>query len=399
MTAFKHVAACCRCSRFGFSPVPGASKGEAIRVTARLRDYAVHMSAELRVVLDQIASVVDVDQAGAARDLVVGLVETAPKDCTVEVIVPSGSAAEIDGVASVHALGLRRRELAASWQLGLVSGVGGGLIHAPSLMAPLAKHDRVHDHDQTAITVWDLNAWEAPQTLSKSAVAWQRGMLRRAAKHADAVVVPSHAMAERIGELAKLGDRVRVIAGAPPTGFAVPVDAGARRGELSLPSRYVVLTGTAGELQSGFRAAAAADIDAVVLDVAEGAEPRLADAASAAGLPERRAHIRGTLSLEDRAAVLGAASALVATSERSAWPWRAMEALTLGVPIVAAASGGHRDAIAEGGMLVSSDEIADAVVDAVAAGERRLRVLASDRAKAFSWASSAERVWALHADL
>jgi glycosyltransferase involved in cell wall biosynthesis len=326
-------------------------------------------------------------------------VETAPRECTVEAIVPSGASIDIDGVASVRSLGLRRRELAASWQLGLVSGVGGGLIHAPSLMAPLVKHDRVHDHDQTVVTVWDLNAWEAPQALPKSTVAWQRGMLRRAAKHADAVVVPSHAMAARIGEFAKLGDRVRVIAGAPPTGFSVPADAAARRAELSLPSRYVVLSGTVDELEHGFRAAAAADIDVVVLDAVEGAEPGLAEAASAAGLPERRAHIRGTLSLEDRAAVLGAASAFVATSSRSAWPWRAMEALALGVPIVAADSGVHRDAIAEGGALVSLEDIPDAVEDAIGAGERRLRVLAGDRAKAFSWASSAERVWALHADL
>lgn len=357
------------------------------------------MGAELRVVLDQLASVVDIDEARAARDLVAGLVETAPTDCTVQAIIPSGTSVGIPGVASEHTLGLRRRELAASWQLGLVSGVGGGLIHAPSLMAPLVKHDRVHDHDQTVVTVWDLSAWEAPGTLSKSTVAWQRGMLRRAAKHADAVVVPSHEMAERIGEFAKLGDRVRVIAGAPPTGFAVPTDASWRRGELSLPSQYLVLSRAADELEQGFRAAAASDLDVVVMDAADGAEPGLAEAASAAGLPERRAHIRGTLSAEDRAAVLDGASVFVATSSRSAWPWRAMEALTLGVPIVAADSGSHRDAIAEGGALVAPDEIPDAVVDAVGAGERRLRVLASDRAKAFSWSSSAERVWALHADL
>lgn len=380
MTAFKHVAA----------------RTTSIRL---LRGYAVLMGAVLRVVLDQIASVVDADQAGAARDLARGLVETAPTDCTVEAIVPSGASVDLDGIAEVRTLGLGRRELAASWQLGIAPGVGGGLIHAPSLMAPLVKHDRVHDQDQTAVTVWDLSAWESPQTLSKSAVAWQRGMLRRAAKHADAVVVPTHAMAERIAEFAKLGDRVRVIAGAPPTGFVVPEDAADRRVELSLPSRYVVLSGLVDELEDAFRAAASADVDVVVLDAPDGAEPRLAEAASAAGLPERRAHIRGVLPSEDRAAVLGAAAAFVAASTRTTWPWRAMEALALGVPIVAADSGTHRDVIAEGGALVPAGDLVDALADAVGSGERRLRVLAGDRAKAFSWASSAERVWHLHADL
>lgn len=357
------------------------------------------MGAQLRVVLDQIATVVDPDQAGAARDLAAGLVATAPTDCTVEAIVPAGAEVDIDGIAEVRTLGRGRRELTASWQLGITPGVGGGLIHAPTLMAPLVKHDRVHDDNQVAVTVWDLSAWEAPQTLTRSAVAWQRGMLRRAAKHADAVVVPTHSMAERIGDLAKLNGRVRVIAGAPPERFVVPVDAASRRGALSLPERYIVLSGSAEHLVEGFRAAAAADVDAVVLGAADGAEPRLAEAASAAGLPERRAHIRGVLPAEDRAAVLGAAAAFVAANTLSAWPWRAMEAMVLGVPIVAADSGLHRDVIAEGGVLVAPDEMPDAVTDAVGSGGDRLRVLAGDRARAFSWASSAERVWSLHADL
>lgn len=357
------------------------------------------MGAQLRVVLDQIATVIDADQAGAARNLTAGLVATAPTACTVETIVPAGAEVDIDGIAEVRTLGLGRRELVASWHLGLTPGVGGGLIHAPTLMAPLVKHDRVHDDNQVAVTVWDLNAWEAPQSMSKSAVAWHRGMLRRAAKHADAVVVPTHAMAQRIGELAKLNGRVHVIAGAPPEGFAVPADAVSRRGSLSLPDRYIALTGSAEQLVDGFRAAAAADIDAVVLDAADGSEPRLAEVASSAGLPERRAHIRGVMPAEDRAALIGGASAFVATSTQSAWPWRAMEAMALGVPIVAADSGVHRDVIAEGGALVATDELPDAVSNAVGDGAARLRVLSGDRARAFSWASAAERVWALHADL
>ena len=128
--------------------------------------YSLGMGAQLRVVLDQIAQVVDSDQAGAARDLAVGLIATAPAGCTVDAIVPAGGAVEIAGLAGVRALPLARRELAGSWQLGIAPGVGGGLIHAPSLMAPLIKHDRLHNHDQIGVTVWDLNAWDAPQTMS-----------------------------------------------------------------------------------------------------------------------------------------------------------------------------------------------------------------------------------------
>lgn len=357
------------------------------------------MGAQLRVVLDQIAHVVEPDQADAALALARGLVATAPSGCEVEAIVPAGGEADVPGVREVRRLPLARRELAASWQLGIAPGVGGGLIHAPSLMAPLVRHDRLHDNDQTVVTVWDLCAWDAPETLSRTSVAWQRAMLKRAAKHADAVVVPTHALAERIGDIAKLGDRVRVIAGAAPDGFAVPLDALERRAALSLPESYVVLSGPAASLEPGFRAAAAADLDAVVLDAPEGSEPHLVDAASAAGLPERRAHVRGVCAAEDRAAVLAGARAFVSLSSLAAWPWRAVEAMTLSVPTVAVDSGAHRDVIAEGGMLVPAAEVPDAVVDAVGAGARRLSVLAGDRSRAFSWASSAERVWSLHADL
>ncbi|MCK2036309.1 glycosyltransferase [Microbacterium sp. SSW1-49] len=357
------------------------------------------MGARLRVVLDQLVHIVDPDHAAAAIDLTAGLVATAPSGCSVDAIVPAGAEVDIPGIGDVRTLPLSRRELVASWQLGFTPGVGGGLIHAPSMMAPLVRHDRVHDNDQTTLTLWDLCAWDSPDVLSKTSVAWQRGMLRRALKHADAVVVPSHAIARRLSELTKLGDRIRVIAGAAPRGFATPGDARERRAALSLPERYLVLTGSAATLAEGFRGAVAADVDAVVVDAAEGAEPQLAEIASAAGLPERRAHIRGTLGAADRAAVLAGADVFVATNPVAAWPWRAVEALSAGVPVVAVDSGTHHDVIADGGRLVGATELADAIADAAGSAGERLRVLAADRSRAFSWASSAERVWGLHADL
>lgn len=357
------------------------------------------MSARLRVVLDQLAHVVDPDQASASLDLVAGLVRTAPAGCDVEAIVPAGAEPSVQGLAAVRRLPLARRELAGSWQLGLTQGVGGGLIHSTTLMAPLVRHDRVHDHDQTTVTAWDLGAWDSSGSLSKSAASWQRAMMKRAVKHADAVVVPSHAMAARLGEITRLGDRVRVIAGAAPSGFIVPFDAARRRDTLSLPQSYLVLTGSERTLESGFLAAVAAGVHAVVLDVAEGMEPRIAEIAVAAGLPESRAHMRGSLSGDDRAAVFAGASALVATSDAWAWPWRVVEAMTLGVPVIAVESAVHRDVIADGGAIVSAGEIPEAVVDGLGAGARRLSVLGADRSRAFSWLGAAERVWGLHADL
>jgi hypothetical protein len=357
------------------------------------------MGARLRVVLDQLVQVVDPDHAAASIELTRGLVATAPSGCDVEAIVAAGSEASIPGVAEVRTLGLARRELAASWQLGIAAGAGGGLIHSPTLMAPLVRHDRTHDNDQTTVTVWSLEAWEAPDGLSRAAVAWQKSMLRRAAKHADAIVVPTHTIAQRIQEIARVGDRVRVIAGAAPEGFVTPFDAGERRTTLSLPERYVVVHGTWDSVSEGFRAALAAGAHAVVLDAAEGTEPRYSDIASSAGLSESRVHVRGALGPDDRAAVLSGTAAYVASSPTSAWPWRAVEAMRLGVPVVGVDSGTHRDVIADGGLLVDSGDLPDAVERATGGESSRLSVLAADRSRAFSWAGSAERVWGLHADL
>jgi glycosyltransferase involved in cell wall biosynthesis len=357
------------------------------------------MGARLRVVLDQVVHVVDPDQAAATLDLTRGLVATAPSGCVVDAIVPAGAEVPIVGIAETRRLALGRRELAASWQWGLAPGVGGGLIHSPTLMAPLVRHDRLHDNDQTTVTLWDLRPWEAPESLSKGSVAWHRLMLRRAAQHADAVVVPSHAFADRLADFVKLGERVRVIAGAAPSSFSVPLDSESRRSALLTPQRYVVLTGSPSTLAEGFRAAAAAGLDAVVLDAADGSEPGIAEIASAAGLAERRAHVRGTLGPEDRASILVAAAAFVATSPLTAWPWRAIEAMTLGTPVVAVASGVHDDVIADGGVLVAEQDLSEAIVTAVGSEQRRLKVLAQDRSRAFSWASSAEKLWALHAEL
>lgn len=357
------------------------------------------MGARLRVVLDQLTHAVHADHASAASDLTVALISTAPAGCDVEAIVPAGVDVRIPGLSEVRRLSLARRELAASWQLGIVPGVGGGLIHSPTLMAPLVRHDRLHDLDQTTVTLWDLQAWEEPDSLPKAVVAWQRAMVKRAVKHADAVVVPSHAVGARLAEIAKLSGRIRVIPGAAPSGLVMPLDARARRAALSLTEGYVVLTGSAHSLEHGFRAAVASGRDAVVLDAPEGSEPRLADVAAAAGLPQARAHIRGTLSTDDRAAVFAGASAMVATNPHAAWPWRAVEAMTLGVPVVAVDSGAHHDVIADGGAVVASTDIAEAVVDAVGDGARRLSVLGADRSRSFSWLGAAERVWGLHADL
>lgn len=364
------------------------------------------MVATLRVMLDQLVSPSDPDLAAASRELTVGLIAGTPSGCEVEGIAPAGPGeVEIPGLVGVRRSALPRRELAAALQLGVATGIGAGMIHSPSLFAPLVRHDRVHDHDQSVVTVWDLTPWEAPTELPKSSVSWQKAMLKRAAKHADAIVVPTHSMAVRLAEIVpKLGDRIRVIAGAAPLGFAVPSDEIGRRRQLDLPEGYVLLS-AGSSLSLGLEALAQSGIDVpvVVIGAGEGEEPAIVDLASAAGIPERSVHVRGALNDSDRAAVLGSAIAFVAPAQRFSFPWRVLDALALGVPVIAASSPVHDEVIFEGGMLVAAE--ADALAAALntalgsTAAAERLSVLASDRGRAFSWREAGDRVWQLHAEL
>ncbi|WES66213.1 glycosyltransferase [Microbacter sp. GSS18] len=374
------------------------------------------MTAILRVMLDQVTAPTDADLATGARDLARALIATAPEGCAVEGIAPAGGAgdkAALPGLVDLRRTALARRELAAALQMGVTSGIGGGMIHAPTLLAPLVRHDRVHDHDQTVVTVWDMRPWETPAELPKSVVAWHRAMLKRAARHADAIVVPTHAIGERLSGVARLGSRVRVIAGAPAIDLAVPRDEVGRRRSLGLPEGFVLLSGTpapSDALSVGFRAVAASGVDVplVVVDVPEGLEPAVAEIAAAAGIPERRLHVRGALETLDRGAVYGAALALLAPSRRAAFPWRVIDALALGVPVIASASAVHRDVVVDGGMLVDAADdaaLAEGMGEGLAQAlsttraAERWAVLAADRGRAFSWHGAAERVWQLHADL
>lgn len=373
------------------------------------------MVATLRVVLDQLVVPTEPVLAEASRELTRALIAGAPSGCEVEGIAPAGGEGdpEVPGLAGLRRTALPRRELAAALQLGVGTGIGGGMIHSPTLLAPLVKHDRVHDNDQTVVTVWDLRPWESPADLPRAAVSWHRAMLKRAVKHADAVVVPTHSIARRLGEIARVGDRMRVIAGASPLGFAVPTDEVGRRRGLDLPEGFVLLSGgpvPSDALGTGFEAIAAAGVDVpvVVIDVEDGHEPAVADLAAAAGLPERRLHVRGMLAAPDRAAVFGAALAFLAPSRRSAFPWRVVDALSLGVPVIAAASYVHAEVMVDGGELVEAtdaaslvDGLAAALESALAttAAAERLAVLAGDRGRAFSWREAADKVWLLHAEL
>ena len=376
------------------------------------------MTTTLRFIVDPIVAPVPGYVGRYARDLARAIVATAPDGCLVEGLVSAAPPEELErvqhevpGLAELVRAPLPRRELAAAWQLGVPTPQSAGFVHAPSLFAPLRKHSR-DEGTQIVVTVHDLLAWTHPEALSGTSVAWHKGMLKRARKHADAVVVPTHALADQLGMVADLGDRVRVIPTAPRDGLEVGADASRRRDELGLPSDYLVVSGTL-EPRKGVVDVLAAlgrpdapDLPLVVIGPESWGEQHLATAAEEAGVAPERVHHVDDPEPGLLAAVLSGATAFIAPSHDEGSGTSLIEAFSLGVPVVHSDIPAYAEVAADAGLAVADDDdfvdgllaAVTAVVDGPALAER-LVIAGHDRARAFTWTDSAERVWQLHADL
>ena len=378
------------------------------------------MATTLRMVVDQMITPVPNGISRYAEEMARALVQTAPRGCTVEGIVSALPAEKIalieetlPGLTQLHRTTLPRRELAAAWQLGIVPTLGSGMIHSPSLLAPLRRHDREFDQTQIVVTIHDTLAWTNPKSLTPASVAWHKGMAKRARKHADAIVVPTHAVAEQLSEIIDFGDRVRVISGAVASNLALPSDADERATTLDLPADYILAVGTLDprrgltSLITGLGQPGAPDLPLLVLGPDSWGELTLAAVADEAGLPEGRVRALGYVSDADLAVILARAAVFVYPSLHEGFGLPMVEAFTFGTPVVHSDDpalvevAGGAGVVVERGKKGYPERLAAAVASVLDDPDRaaRLRIAGQDRARAFSWRDSAERVWALHADL
>ncbi len=378
------------------------------------------MATTLRMVVDQMVTPVPNGISRYTEELTRALIQTAPGGCRVEGIVsalPPEKIAVIEdglpGLGQLHRTTLPRRELAAAWQLGIVPTLGSGMIHSPSLLAPLRRHEREFDQTQIVVTIHDTLAWSHPKSLTPTSVAWHKAMAKRARKHADAIVVPTHAVAEQLADIIDFGDRVRVISGAVATTLIRPTESDERAAALDLPSEYILTVGTldprrgVASLISGLGQSGAPDLPLLVLGPDTWGELSLAAVADEAGLPEGHVRALGYLSDADLAVVLERATVFVYPSLHEGFGLPLVEAFTFGTPVVHSddpalveVAGGAGVAV-ERGKKGYPERLVAGIVSVLDDGDRadRLRVAGQDRARAFSWRDSAERVWALHADL
>jgi glycosyltransferase involved in cell wall biosynthesis len=379
------------------------------------------VSTTLRLILDQIVAPVPGALGRYTRDLGRAIVLAAPRGCQVEAVVSSSLpedydrvTEEVPGLAGLYKTSLARRELAAAWQLGITTSPGGGMIHGMGLFAPLRKHDR-DAGDQIVVTVHDVLAWTHPEALSAASVAWQKGMMKRARKHADAVVVPTHALADRLTQVADLGERVRVIGTAPRSGLVVGGDAEVRAARLGLPREYIVVPGTL-EPRKGLVDVLTAlgrrgvpEVPVVVLGPESWGDQQVAEVAEELGVAPARIRHLEDLDAADLAVVLRGAMAYVAPGHDEGSGTALIEAFSLGVPVIHSDVPAYVEVSAGAGLTVPvgmadhgyADRLAAAVTSVVSDRTlaERLAITGSDRSRAFSWRDAGERVWQLHADL
>ena len=376
------------------------------------------MTTTLRVIIDQMVAPVPGGIGRYTEELTRELIATAPAGCEVSGVVPSSPETayalirdRLPGLSNLYKSALARRELTTAWQHGFTRLPGSGMLHSTSMMAPLNRHDRLNRGDQVVITIHDTVPWSNPETLTPHGVAWHKAMAKRAQRYADGIVVPTHAVAQQLSEIIDFGDRVRVIGGAVSPKLEVPSDADTRAERLGLPERYVMAVGTL-EPRKGLSRLIAAmsmvDLPLVIAGPAGWGGVDVAQLATEAGVPAERILVLGYLADADLAVAVARATVFVYPSLAEGFGLPVLEAMKLGTPVIHTDVPALVEVAADAGVIVALDDESSFVERLAAeiarvAGDDELRsrlgFAGQDRAKAFSWRTSAEKVWQLHADL
>jgi glycosyltransferase involved in cell wall biosynthesis len=312
------------------------------------------------------------------------------------------NAAAIPGVDGPRRLPLGRRALAGAWERGVpVAPRGADLVHAVTPLAPPRRGRPL------VVTVHDTVPWTHPELLTPRGARWHRTMIDRAAADADAITVPTAAVAaELAGYVAGLArERVHVLGGGVAEIFRRPVPAPlAARVAADHPAPYLITTATMEPrkgldvLVDALVALGERRLPLVVAGPAGWGDVDPVRLAATRGLPAGAVRVVGRVPDAELAALVAGAAAAVMPSRAEGFGLPVAEAMAAGTPMVASDVPAIAEVAGAAAILVPpGDPSALAAGIEQALGDRDRWITAGrSQAQQYTWNAVAERAWSLY---
>ena len=370
------------------------------------------------MLLEQLFAPVPGGTGRYSRELTRALVATAQPGWTVGAAVArhaDPSAAMVPGVDGLTILPLPRRALVAAWEAGVPWWPGGDTVHAPTPLAPPGPQRG----RGLVVTVHDTVPWTHPQTLTRRGARWHRRMIGRAARRADALVVPTAAVAAELPRYLPHPARLHVVRRMHVVGHGAtlamvtapePKHADEIAARLDLPPWYVLAIGTLEPrkgidvLLDALASPHGTGVSLVLVGQRGWGEIDPEAAAQRAGLAPGRLRVLGGIPDAELAVVLHRAAVLVAPSQAEGFGLPVLEAMAAGVPVVHSDVAALVEVAGGAGVSVPRHDPAGlaAALRAVLTDRGKTEAMINagrQRARQFSWERTARRVWSVHVEL
>ncbi|MDQ3403944.1 MAG: glycosyltransferase family 4 protein [Actinomycetota bacterium] len=363
---------------------------------------------ELVLLTEQLLAPVPGGTGRYTRELAVALAATAPDGWHVTGVTARHReplAAVVDGVGGPRPLVLPRRALTLAWERGVPFWPGGDIVHAPTPLAPASpRRGR-----GLVVTVHDTVPFTHPETLTPRGAAWHQAVIRRATVRADAIVVPTAAVAAELDQYAPGPAQVHVVGHGVSAALDAPEAAIVAKvaTKLSLPESYVLAVGTVEPrkgldvLIEAMAAPTAPDLPLVVAGPPGWGAVDLRALADRYGLAQDRLHLLGRITDVELAVVLHRAAVLAAPSQAEGFGLPVLEAMAAGVPVVHSDAPALVEVAGGAGVLARRNDpigLSRALRGVIDASETTAAMIdrARTRAATFTWAKAAISLWELH---